>query len=89
MIIWIFVLAYFKYKEINNISQYDKDSISCSDYAVSIEGVPVDVTKKELQEQFDKFYQGIMNISRIPQHWKTAKLQIAKINVGKPFYLNE
>ena len=48
MIIWIFVLAYFKYKEINNISQYDKDSISCSDYAVSIEGVPVDVTKKEL-----------------------------------------
>ena len=88
MIIWIFVLAYFKYKEINNISQYDKDSISCSDYAVSIEGVPVDVTKKELQEQFDKVYQGIMNISRIPQHWK-AKLQIAKINVGKPFYLNE
>jgi hypothetical protein len=27
-------------------------------------------------------------MNRIPAHWK-AKLQIAKINVGKPFYLNE
>lgn len=34
-----------KFNELKSIEEYDNDTISCSDYSVVIEGIPVDVTK--------------------------------------------
>ena len=33
--------------------EYDTDTISCSDYSIVVEGLPMDVDIKELQPQFN------------------------------------
>lgn len=49
----------------------------------------MDVDQKELQTQFNQYFeQSIRNNDKIPPVWKQP-LTIAKINVGKPFYLSE
>lgn len=52
-----------------------------------MEGIPLDVTKDELQKQLDQFYEGL-NPDSIPAKWRKP-FKVAKLNVGKPFYLNE
>lgn len=84
---WIFALAGMKYDEAKGIQEYDDDTISCSDYSVVMEGMPLAVTKDELQRQLDTFYQGL-NPDSIPAKWRKP-FKIAKLNVGKPFYLND
>lgn len=89
VLIWSLVLVYIKFSEIKNAKSYDDDTISCSDYSVVLEGVPVDVTKEELQKQMNAYYEAVMtNNKSIPAKWKKP-LNIAKLNVGKPFYLNQ
>lgn len=88
IVVWIFVLAYLKFNEIKSILDYDNDTISCSDYSVVMEGIPLDVTLEDLQKQLDVFYNILDEEKKIPQKWKKP-LKIAKINKGKPFYLNE
>lgn len=56
IVVWIFVLAYLKFNEIKSILDYDNDTISCSDYSVVMEGIPLDVTLEDLQRQLDVFY---------------------------------
>lgn len=56
IVIWIFVLAYLKFNEIKSVVDYDNDTISCSDYSVVMEGIPLDVTLEDLQKQLDVFY---------------------------------
>lgn len=85
--VWIIALAIMKYSEVKSIEDYDDDTISCSDYSVVMEGMPLDVTKDELQKQLDQFYEGLGPDS-IPPKWRKP-FKIAKLNVGKPFYLNE
>lgn len=51
--VWIVALAIMKYHEVKSIEEYDNDTISCSDYSVVMEGMPLDVTKDELQKQLD------------------------------------
>ncbi len=89
MLVWLLVTIAIKYYEIKDSNEYDKDTISCSDYTVVIEGMPLSVTLPELQRQFDKYYETtIKNNSRFPEIWRQP-LKIAKINIGKPFYLHE
>jgi hypothetical protein len=52
-----------------------------------MEGMPLDVTKDELQKQLDAFYEGL-NPDSIPAKWRRP-FKVAKLNVGKPFYLHE
>jgi hypothetical protein len=72
---------------VKSIEEYDNDTISCSDYSVVMEGMPLDVTKDELQKQLDAFYEGL-NPDSIPAKWRRP-FKVAKLNVGKPFYLHE
>lgn len=88
IVIWIFVLAYLKFNEVKSIMDYDNDTISCSDYSVVMEGIPLDVTLVDLQKQLDAFYAVLEEEGKVPVKWKKP-LKIAKINKGKPFYLNE
>lgn len=69
--------------------EYDEDTISVSDYSIVVEGLPMDVQTEDLQKQLDQYYETtIKNNSRFPAVWKQP-LTIAKVNIGKPFYLSE
>lgn len=69
--------------------EYDEDTISVSDYSIVVEGLPMDVQTENLQKQLDQYYETtIKNNSRFPAVWKQP-LTIAKVNIGKPFYLSE
>lgn len=56
ILIWSLVLLYIKFSEVKEMSEYDDDTISCSDYSIVIEGIPIDVTKEELQKQLNAYY---------------------------------
>ena len=89
LLIWILVLIAIKYKEVKDAEEYDRDTISCSDYSLLIEGLPVDLDRGALAKQLDQYYEHTLkNNQRIPALWRTP-LTIAKVNVGKPFYLSE
>ena len=89
IVVWMLSLVGIKYNEAKNSQEYDADTISCSDYSISIDGLPVDVTKEELQTHFNRFHeQSIRRNDLLPTVWKEP-LTIAKINIGKPFYLTD
>lgn len=46
ILVWGLIMIYVKYSEAKNMSDYDNDTISCSDYSIVIEGIPLDVTKE-------------------------------------------
>jgi hypothetical protein len=48
IIVWIFALAIMKFRKLKNIEEYDNDTISCSEYSVVMEGMPLNVTKDGL-----------------------------------------
>jgi hypothetical protein len=56
IIIWVFALVGIKYKDAKDSQEYDNDTVSCSDYSLVIEGLPIDVQKEELQSQFNDYY---------------------------------
>ena len=88
ILVWIITLVGIKYKDAKDSPEYDADTISCSDYSIVIEGLPVDVKKEELQTQLNQYCETtIKNNHRLPAVWKKP-LNIAKVNVGKPFYLD-
>lgn len=88
MLIWILVIFGLKYKEMKELTEYDADTSSCSDYSVVMEGIPLDVTKEELQAELNGYYNAVVEHRKIPEK-KRKPFKIAKLNVGKPFYLNE
>jgi hypothetical protein len=89
ILIWVVAMVGLKYKEAKDSQEYDNDTISCSDYSIVIEGLPVDVGKEELQLQFNQYYENtIKNNVQLPAVLKEP-LKIAKVNVGKPFYLSD
>jgi hypothetical protein len=74
---------------VKDSQEYDEDTISVSDYSIVVEGLPMDVQTEDLQKQLDQYYETtIKNNSRFPAVWKQP-LTIAKVNIGKPFYLSE
>lgn len=42
-VIWLLVIMAIKYYEVRDSDEYDKDTISCSDYSIVIEGLPLNV----------------------------------------------
>lgn len=89
ILLWIVALILIKYLEAKSSQEYDSDTISCSDYSIVVEGLPIDVKQDELQKQLDQYYKDyIKDNSRLPTIWKHP-LKIAKVNVGKPFYLSD
>lgn len=42
-IIWLLVIVAIKYYEVKESNEYDKDTISCSDYSIVMEGLPLNV----------------------------------------------
>lgn len=50
-----------------------------------MEYVPKDMTREEMQKQFNDYFETITNV---PVN-KKKPLEIVKYNVGKPFYLHE
>lgn len=60
IIIWGLVLVFIKYSEIKNMQSYDDDTISCSDYSIVMEGVPVDIKQEELQKQLNAYYENVI-----------------------------
>ena len=50
-----------------------------------MEGMPKDITIQELQEKFDAYEATITNIPKK----KMRPFKIAKLNIGKPFFLNQ
>ena len=56
ILVWIIALVGIKYKEAKDCQEYDVDTISCSDYSIVVDGLPVDVTKEELQTQLNQYF---------------------------------
>jgi hypothetical protein len=86
VIIWIAIFIVNRYREYMEAQEYDDDTISISDYSVSLEGMPIDLTLTELQDSFDKYYERINASREIPENRKRP-LKVVKLNVGKPFFL--
>lgn len=85
VILWLLLFFFLKYSEKSQETKVEEETISASDFTITMQNVPKDITKQELQEQFKKYEQTITNV---PAHLKKP-LTIAKINVGTPFYLNQ
>ena len=66
MFIWVLVFIFMKYYEVKSEEKEDDQTISCSDYSVVLEGVPVDIKEDELQKQFDEYYKRILEYQNIP-----------------------
>ena len=49
--------------------------------------MPKDITKEELQGKFDE-YEKTIEDRHVPKS-KRRPLKIAKLNIGKPFFLNQ
>jgi hypothetical protein len=60
ILIWALVLIGVKYSEIKSSNEYDNDTSSASDYSIVIEGIPLDVTKEELQTQLNSYYEAVV-----------------------------
>lgn len=88
VILWVLFFFINRYKEYRQAQEYDDETISISDYSVVLEGVPIDISHQEVQKSFDEYFEYINSIRTIPEHRKKP-LKVAKINVGKPFYLTE
>ena len=87
--LWLMALVGIKYKQAKDAQEYDSDTISCSDYSIVVDGLPVDVQQQELQTQLNQYFQQTIRPNdKFPPVWKQP-LTIAKINVGKPFYLTD
>lgn len=56
VIIWIGMFTIIKYLEQNDEILIDSQTISAADFTVVIEGVPTNITKQTLQQQFDQYY---------------------------------
>ena len=67
MIVWIFVFFYNRYKEIKEADEYDDSSKSASDYSIAMEGMPLDITEKELQTSFDEYFERINRSAALPK----------------------
>ena len=59
ILIWFLVIIGIKYNEIKRSIEYDEDTSSASDYSIVMEGMPLDVTKEELQGQLNAYYNSI------------------------------
>ncbi len=88
ILIWILMMVGIKYYEIKEGIEYDSDTSSCSDYSVVLEGIPLDVSKDELQRELNGYYNSVVEYRKIPEK-KRKPFKIMKLNVAKPFYLNE
>jgi hypothetical protein len=88
VIVWILFFFINRYKEYKQAQEYDDETISISDYSVVLEGVPTDISQQELQKSFDEYFEYINSIRTIPEH-RNKPLKVARLNVGKPFYLSE
>ena len=66
VLVWALVLIGIKYNEIKSSIEYDQDTSSCSDYSVVIEGIPLDVTREELQAQLNDYYSLVVEYRKIP-----------------------
>lgn len=80
--IWLIVFQAIKYHEFKDISEYDNDTSSASDFTVVIEGIPDNATQEQFQKQLDIYHKHI-RISNEPP------FKIAKYNVARSFYLAE
>ena len=88
LIIWMIIFFVIKQREETEEHQYDKENISCSDYSIVMEQMPLDTTQKTLQDQLNSYYDSLLKFDKIPQKLRKP-FKINKINIGKPFYLNE
>jgi hypothetical protein len=89
LLIWMLVLIGIKFYEVKDSNEYDQDTVSCSDYTILLDGMPTNANKDDLQRQLNAYFEtSIQKNSRLNELWKKP-LNIAKINVGKPFYLTE
>lgn len=84
-VVWLIMFFILKYSEQGQETKVEEETISASDFTITMENVPKDITKEELQENFKRYEESITNV---PAHMKVP-LTIAKINVGTPFYLNK
>ena len=85
MLLWMVILCCLKYYEKEEEVRVEEETISASDFTIVIEGMPKDITQEELQESFDQYDETVKNV---PAHLKRP-FKIEKMNIGKPFYLNE
>jgi hypothetical protein len=56
IVIWIIALIGIKFKEAKDSQEYDRDTISCSDYSIVVEGLPMDTKREDLQKQLDQYF---------------------------------
>ncbi len=85
VILWIGMFTAIKYMEQNDEILIDSQTISAADFTVVIEGVPTNITKQALQNQFNQYY------SQLTEEDKPKQIDrpfvISKINSAVPFYL--
>ena len=62
VIIWLISFFAVKYFQMVDIFEYDNDTKSASDYSVSIEGFPMEITQEELQKQLNTYFQSITGV---------------------------
>jgi hypothetical protein len=88
VIIWGIIFFVNRYREFKNSQEYDDETISISDYSVSLQGIPLDASIEEIQTSFNMYYDNINMSRQLPAN-RTRPLKVVKLNVGKPFYLDD
>lgn len=87
VMVWGLYFIFIKLREKKGVAELLQDTKSAADFSIVIENFPIDMTLKTLQDDLNK-YQREMAENHNYYQTDNVSLEIAKLNVGQPFYLN-